>query len=220
MAYLPVSNGSRIKDIHLISTCISSKSLFTVVPGQPLVWQHRSSRMMTKQQLEGYLFASSSEWQDMHICVRELPLLMGYSFNLAGALGVWNELWNEWAGECGCNAFLHPGTEATTYYKPTAYDTNPVVRAHVTALISSTLLLPSFEETNYCQLTSTSRVENKTHSSGVELHHWRELLIMAGSSRVPVSLRNFASAKTAAVRKSPHLVFNLDLFVTPFLQRL
>ncbi|KAH0612547.1 uncharacterized protein H6S33_008927 [Morchella sextelata] len=34
---------------------------------------------------------------------------------------------------------------------------------------------------------------------------------MAGSSRVPVSLRNFASAKTAAVRKSPHLIFNLDL---------
>lgn len=85
--------------------------------------------------------------------------------------GVWNELWNERASECGRNAFLHPGTEATTYYKPTAYDTNPVVRAHVTALISSTLLLPSFEETNYCQLTSTSRVENKTHSSGVELHH-------------------------------------------------
>lgn len=38
---------------------------------------------------------------------------------------------------------------------------------------------------------------------------------MAGSSRVPVSLRNFASAKTAAVRRSPYAVFNLDLFEPP-----
>lgn len=34
---------------------------------------------------------------------------------------------------------------------------------------------------------------------------------MAGSSRVPVSLRNFASAKAAAARRSPYAVLNLDL---------